>query len=201
MPDPNGDASVKLLLAEYEHLSASLKENEAMGERRLQFLFALVTAAFAGITAVLQLGRGPAPPVVVAVLASFVLLFLFGLVTLERIVKRNVTTDDYIDALNAIRRYAIDSDGSERYRRAFAFYRESPKKRDHFGPFSLRPGGLVQGTAVINAVVAAAAFGFSASLASLPPECVFGGAALTGFAAWMLQWALVRQRYLRAGAG
>lgn len=200
MPEPNGDASVKLLLAEYEHLSASLKENEAMGERRLQFLFALVTAAFGGISVVLQLGRGPAPAVVAAVLASFVLLFLFGLVTLERIVKRNVVTDGYIDALNAIRRYFIETDGSARYRRAFAFYAESPKKRDHFGPFSLRPGGLAQATAVINAVVAAAAFGFSASLAGLSPECVFGGGAAVAFAAWMVQWALVRHRYARARA-
>ncbi len=195
MPDPNEEARLQLLLAEYEHLSDSLKENEAMGERRLQFLFTLVTAAFGGIAAVLQLGRAVSPPVEIAVLASFVLLFLFGLVTLERIVKRNIATDGYIDALNAIRGYFIKGGGSDVYRSAFAFYGEGRKARRHFGPFSLRPGGLAQGTAVINAVVAGAACGFVASLGSLSSGYGFCAAAAGGFAAWLMQWALVRHRY------
>jgi hypothetical protein len=199
MPDPNEEARLRLLLAEYEHLSDSLKENETMGERRLQFLFTLVTAAFGGIAALLQLGPRPAPPAAVVLLAAFVLLFLFGLVTLERIVKRNLATDGYIDALNAIRGYFITSGGSDTYRRAFAFYGEGRKTRQHSGLFSLRPGGLAQGTAVINAVVAGAAFGLSAGLAHLSPGCVFGGAAMVGFAAWLMQWALVRRRYADAG--
>ena len=199
MPDADGDARLQLLLEEYKHLTDSLKENETMGERRLQFLFTLVTAAFGGIAALMQLGRAT-PPVAVSVLAGFVLLFLFGLVTLERIVKRNVATDRYIDALNKIRGYFIMAEGTERYRQAFELYSEASKTRKHPGLFSLRPGGLAQGTAVINSVVAGAAFGFSASHAHLAPACVFGGAAVLTGLAWLAQWLLVRERYAKVTA-
>jgi hypothetical protein len=197
MPDGNGDASIKLLLAEYEHLSASLKENEAMGERRLQFLFTLVTASFGGIAALLQIGAG-APSAAVTLLGSFVLLFLFGLVTLERIVKRNLATDRYIDALNRIRAYVITADGTDGFRKAFAFCHTTPKTREHPRPFSLRPGGLAQGTAVINTVVAGVGYGFGASVAGFSPEAVFGGAVTVGLTAWLVQWLLIRERYGRA---
>lgn len=200
MPDPNEEARLQLLLAEYEHLSDSLKENEVMGERRLQFLFTLVTAAFGGIAALLQLGPRPAPPATVVMFAAFALLFLFGLVTLERIVKRNVATDGYINALNTLRRYVIQRGGADGYEKAFAFYGAAPKTHPKPRLFSLWPGGLAQGTAVINAVVAGAAFGLSASLAHLSSGCVFGGAATIGFAAWVTQWALVCHRYASAEA-
>ena len=194
MPDGNSDASIQLLLAEYKHLSESLKENETMGERRLQFLFTLVTATLGGIAALLQVGNA-VPSVVIALLGSFVLLFLFGLVTLERIVKRNLATDRYIDALNRIRAYAIAANGTEGYRRAFGLFSAEEKTRAHPRPFSLRPGGLAQATAVINTVVAGVAFGFGASLSGLSAESVFGGAVTVGVAAWLVQWLLVRERY------
>jgi hypothetical protein len=196
MADAKADTPTQLLLAEYDHLTDSLKENETMGERRLQFLFTLVTATLGGIAALLQLGTA-APSAALALLGAFVLLFLFGIVTLERIVKRNLATDRYIDGLNRIRAYVIAAEGTEGYRKAFAFYHATPKTREHPRPFSLRPGGLAQGTAVINTVVAGVAFGFGASLAGLSAEAVFGGAVTVGVVAWLAQWLLVRERYSR----
>ena len=196
MPDSSETPAVKLLLAEYEHLSATLTDSEGLGERRLKFLFTLVTAVLGGIGALLQLERRPGPPLVIAMLSALLLLLLFGLVTLERIVKRNVTTDECIDGLNAIRGYFIGvSDRAAELKTALLYYNPRPKERKFPRPWTLKPGGLAQGVGVINAVLVFSAVGLGWSLARLDPRCALAAAVVAGLVTWCAQCVLIWDRY------
>ncbi len=102
--------ALSFLLNEFERLSDALSENEAVGERRVNFFITFVTAVLAGLIALAtKPGNDPMAPELVKVApelvkAAAVSLLLIGLFTLLRIIHRNETTDDIFRRLDEIRR-------------------------------------------------------------------------------------------------
>ena len=110
--DKSSLASDKLktdfILKEFERYSDLFKENEILGERRVNIFLTLITSILSaiGLTIVatnFELSDGIQKNIVL--FGSFILLFLFfyGMFTLRRIVGRNVDTDEYKIKLDVIR--------------------------------------------------------------------------------------------------
>lgn len=92
--------SKEFLLEEYGHFAGSFWRNEEVGEKRVNFFITLVTAVIAGLVALATKIKVDVYPL--AVFALIGLLF-FGIVTLNRMIKRNQVTDEYKLLMNMIR--------------------------------------------------------------------------------------------------
>ncbi len=90
---------------EYGRIGDELLQNEAMGDSRVGSYLGIWTAAVGGVAAIATSNdtelRDALIPIIIAGLA---VVFLFGAVTLARIVKRNYGTDRLIDSLARLRR-------------------------------------------------------------------------------------------------
>ncbi|KPL26210.1 MAG: hypothetical protein AMS23_02615 [Bacteroides sp. SM1_62] len=97
--------SKDFLLAEYNHFAESFWRNEEVGEKRVNFFITLVTAVLAAIVALATKDGDFLTTGVICPIAIFalLLLLLFGRVILKRMIKRNITTDEYKMAMAMIR--------------------------------------------------------------------------------------------------
>ena len=96
--------SDEFLIKDFEHWTEAYNRNEEGGERRLSFFVGLVTAVFGALGFLgkkgdtLDLGS-----IREIAIASALALFGFGLLTLFRLVRRNMSTDGYLHAIRTIR--------------------------------------------------------------------------------------------------
>ena len=158
----------QLLLNEYSYISGCFVDNEELGERRVQLYISLSTAI---LTALAAIGGGipflgvEADPKLF--LIGSIVLLLFGIVTLNRIINRNIVTDRYCRNLDVIRRYFV-SPGDERIQYLpFNPYGKPKARRIDKGwnpLFSLRKGGLLETVVLWNSLIFAA---FAISLSVL----------------------------------
>src|SRR5262249_55893469 len=94
------------LLAEYEHMVESLLRNEEPGGKRASFFVTLVGAA----GGILGFVFGENPPIVsrdsipIAAAAVATVLLCLGVLTVRRLIERDVVTDKLIFALRTLRR-------------------------------------------------------------------------------------------------
>jgi hypothetical protein len=101
----------EIMKKEYDRYSDLFKENENLGERRVNFYITLITTIITalGITSIVSnISSFPfqfAKSTILLYTTFFILsgLFLFGLVTFRRIIHRNVVTDDYKVELDIVR--------------------------------------------------------------------------------------------------
>jgi len=98
------DQSVKFLLAEHQYLGDCFWRNEEIGERRVNFFITLVTAVIAALVALATSEEGNLEEAEVYLITVFALLALlsFGIVTLLRMIHRNIVTDGYKRAMEMI---------------------------------------------------------------------------------------------------
>jgi hypothetical protein len=196
--DDQGGASADFLLAEYQSHMASYWRSEELGERRVNF-FLTVTTAVVGALAIREQGittpGGSADPIFFYALGA---VLLFGLVTLVRIIRRNLNSHEYLRAAARVRRYFADRDeGILRYLYYKPFDDRPQRKKEWNELFSLRTGGLAETVALVNGLVVAA---LCALFVLSYPAWVSGLAGVAGFvAAWILQFAYVKRRYERGG--
>ncbi|MCK5312255.1 MAG: hypothetical protein KAJ62_09100 [Desulfobacteraceae bacterium] len=135
----------KLLLAEYEHFSASFWKNEEVGEKRVNFFITLTTAVIAGLIALSTNDHCTDLEIRQIVSVALSGLFLFGLVTFFRILKRNRVTDEYKDIIKYLREQLKErSITLSEYKIPF---REKETK--------LFRGGLTDTVAVVNSFIIA----------------------------------------------
>jgi hypothetical protein len=104
--DSRTDKSLEdFLLAEYQYFGEAFRRSEDIGEQRLNFFVAILTAVFGGIIVILT--NPPQENLLLAssIIVIFMLLvaLIFGLLTLLRIIKRNITSDHYKNDLDRIR--------------------------------------------------------------------------------------------------
>jgi hypothetical protein len=143
----------ELLLADYRYLCDSFWRNEEMGERRVTILTTIVAAVIAAIAALLEkkTGQDNGAVLAISIFASGA-LFVLGLVTLLRIVKRNETTDGYKKDMDDIRRrFREHFDGDEVLKDYQPF--RSPSRRHSA---IRRIGGLAHLVAALNGIVLSA---------------------------------------------
>ncbi len=100
----NGHLAAEILLAEYKQFAEMFRWNEETGERRVNIILTLFTVAGAAtallFSANIDLATGTKARVAGGITLS---LFVIGIATLARIVRRNVATDEYKHALDTIR--------------------------------------------------------------------------------------------------
>jgi hypothetical protein len=159
--------AVSFLIEEYKAFQQVLSENEATGERRVNFFVGFVTSVMAALGALAAfVAKGPTKSGCESVLksehlvpliggAAFALLVIGG-VTLLRIIHRNRTTDDLLDHLRVIRERFLQRDLADTLRERSA--RDTKCASDKYKPprgRSLLNGGLAQMVAVMNSMLVA----------------------------------------------
>jgi hypothetical protein len=101
---PDDDHERGFLQADFEHVAASLLQNEELGEKRVTFFVTLVGAFLGGVGYLATDLREAMPfnPYAALALATFVLL-LFGGLTWRRMIRRDKTTDKFKEILKVQR--------------------------------------------------------------------------------------------------
>jgi hypothetical protein len=152
-----------LLLTEYQYLTNSFWQSEQLGERRVNFFITFTTAVMAGLAALK--GRGSSAPFAKVdgiLLCSLIALFLFGIVTLFRIIRRNLESHKYLRATGRIRAYFTMRNPAILEYLYFGPYDNQPQRKKEWGKwyeiFSLGTGGLVETVALVNSIIAAVFF-------------------------------------------
>lgn len=170
--------SEEFLLAEHQHFADSFWRNEEVGERRVNFFILLATAVISALAALEKIDSEN-----ISLLTAFALLALLsiGIVTLQRMLRRNRVTDEYKEAMKIIRGYFKEWDPRlEMYQPLKGV--SKPRKP--------KTGGLVDLVAVMNSIIVAACCALIlARLYSRPSAELFGIGifVITGFIAWFAQ--------------
>ncbi|OPY89749.1 MAG: Diadenosine hexaphosphate hydrolase [Syntrophus sp. PtaU1.Bin208] len=204
--DPSGsreeDAAKEMLLADLSHLQESFWKNEEMGEKRVTFFITLVTAVITALVAISG-EKGVTDDLLKQLLLYFAFssLFVVGLVTLFRLIKRNEVTDGYKKDMRNIRErfrdYYDDRGVLFRYR---PFASPDEKKSSELRKF----GGLAYTVAAINSLLVAAATALTLYSNSITPFINTGATIVIAFVAgFLIQIAYIRKReeQSRRGSG
>ena len=151
---PEGDRFRDLMIAEFEHVAASLLSNEESGEKRVSAFLAV--SGVVGSALGFLIGESPFD-VHKQIVAIFVLavLLLFGYGTFRRIVVRNVASDRYKRRLNRVRQFFL-SGPDDRRRTFLPFEPFEHAWRRPAAAFSLGNGGWFETMALVNGVIAGA---------------------------------------------
>lgn len=190
--------SFSFLLEEYKHLTESFLRNEELGERRFNFFIALTTAVIGALAAIPKVFDGEVD--LIFFFFGLVAVFLFGVVTLVRIIRRNLVTDEYLRRLGRIRRYFRDRDPKIQLYLPYPPYDDKPQREKEWNgwkrcytTFSLEKGGFAEMIALVNSLIVAA---LCALLAISLSRLIIGLSGLVGFtAAWIVQFRYIKRRY------
>jgi hypothetical protein len=200
------DAVVQLLLAEHQQAYEMYRHSEELGERRVNFFLTLVTAVFAA----LLLADEPlvsGDDVSLVAHALLVGVFLFGLMTLARIVRRNENSSAQLRAIATIRLYFRQRDevacsylDFDRARPTTAGLRPESRARKFALKRIVGTAGLADTMQLLNAAV----FGLLAALALVdasagPVPATIGGA-VAGVLMWAAQFREINRFYRRNDA-
>lgn len=189
-PQPH---SVSFLLAEYQSHKDEFQRSEQIGETRVHF-FITVTTAVLGALAIRDEGIWLGDKVDPIFFYALGALLLFGVVTLMRLIRRNLVSHEHLRAIGRIRSYfAKDAEISQHL-----YYEprdDRPYRKKDWGQvFSLGTGGLVETVSLVNSLIVAALCALL--LVSRSRWIIVGLFGLVGFiAAWIVQFIYVKWRY------
>jgi bis(5'-nucleosidyl)-tetraphosphatase len=107
--EKKGDDAKELLLADLKYANESFWHNEETGEKRVKFFITLVTAVITALVAITG-KEGIKDDLLKNLLVLYALssLFIVGLVTLFRLIRRNEVTDGFKKDMDDIRQRFID---------------------------------------------------------------------------------------------
>jgi hypothetical protein len=146
------------LLAEHAKYHDAFIKNEELGERRMQFFLGLVTAGAGAVVLLATSQRSLVadyPSVILWISGALALLILaVGLLTYDRLLKRDQTTAEYMGVLDEIRRRFVQAAASPTGLVSLEGYDPFPKHRPRMLD---QIGRLAQLTLAINAWLAGAA--------------------------------------------
>lgn len=144
----------ELLLEEYRYFADSFWKNEQTGETRVNWFIGIVTAASAGLVGLTTSQNRPHGEslrlVFVAVLFA---LLAFGVITLFRIIKRNIVTDGYKLATDVIREVFSDHFDGDRILLHYSPFRK--EKKWTVKDITRKLGGLTHTVLTINSLLLA----------------------------------------------
>ncbi len=116
-PNVSNSDSKEFMIAQYAALSDSFWRNEELGERRVNFLIALVTAVTGALVTLAGVQGRKLEDLLLPSIPAATVLLLLGAVTWRRMLKRNLVTDEYKRAMNLVRRwFEADNPQLEAYR-------------------------------------------------------------------------------------
>ncbi len=197
-----------ILLKEYEYVGRLVIEDEQIGERRVEFFNTITTTVLTLLGAlsgsgILLIGKAVDPKMFII---GTTVLSLFGIITLRRLIHRNITTDKNIKKRETTLKYFIKENEADKIK-YLPFDPYSPKKPHHIDKglrplLSLRNGGLVENVMLINSLIFA---GVALSVIALVPinleySTIFAYGLLglgIFIGSWLLQGNYVRNEYYK----
>lgn len=143
-----------LLLEDYRYFADSFWKNEQTGETRVNWFIGIVTAAAGGLVGLTIAEHRPhGEPLRLIFVAVLFALLAFGIITLFRIVKRNIVTDGYKRAIDVIREMFTDHLDGDHILHHYSPFRKT--KRETVKGISRRLGGLAHTVLTINSLLLA----------------------------------------------
>jgi hypothetical protein len=202
-PESLDTGSKEILLADFRYVSECFWRNEELGDRRVNFFITLTTAVIGASVVLVREDISKLSDRVVAVFfLALAALLLFGILTLVRMIRRNLETDKYKLRQDRLRLYFAVRDPNIREHLAFDPYKPIPGRKKEWEWMRLHEvlsfgrGGLVETVALVNCMIAAM---FSALLilrildvgiaVNVPVSVA------VGLVAWVIQKAYVNWRY------
>lgn len=150
--------STAFLNAEYLHLSESLLRNEEDGEKRVTFFLTLTSGVIAAVGLLIRRSDGGLDLAAVDESRWFIgpvllIPLCIGWFTFVRILRRNVTTDEYKLALRALRRRLVSPEAARKLANAFfQLYDQYSARKFSLLPFA--KAGWLEVVALVNALLA-----------------------------------------------
>lgn len=187
--------SADFLLTEYQRLMDSFWRTEELGERRVNFFITLTAAVIAGLTTISVRGISVSDAKVDSIFFyALGALLLIGVVTLVRMVRRNLESHKYLRATGRIRKYFTERDKLIELHLYFEPRDDKPvRKKEWKEIFFLGTGGLVETVALVNGLIVAALCALFTVRSSRSDIMLLG---FVGFiAAWIVQFIYVKARY------
>lgn len=194
------------MIAEYQRLIDSFWKSEDIGEKRVNFFITLSTVVVTVLIAFRE--KEISNHIDRIFFLGLVILLLFGIVTLMRIIHRNLESHIYLRAAGRIRRYFRDMDPQIQQYLFFGPFDDQPQRKKHWENkseiFSFGTGGLVETVVLANSLIVVAILilliiwlfdvvNFNISWTIL--IIIFSIGILGGFAAWYKQLVYVKHRY------
>lgn len=205
--NPTNNNPEDFLRAEYEYVTRLLINNEQLGERRIEFFVSLVTAVI-GVSGLIGASdimnfdiigaENKTRMIAIIILISIGTIVPFGFITLERIIRRNLETDEYKAKLDKIRRYFIERDKSIADYVAFDPYIQYSRTKKWSELFSFGVGGFAETIRLINSIISGLFFGILVLAFKVSWEMAFYSLALSitiALVVWTLQFIYSNHRY------
>jgi hypothetical protein len=161
------DFTLNFLRDEYEYLTRLLIDNEKLGESRVKFFISLASAVItaAGLSGLTDFqniipglhGWGGVRLVLIVIFLAISAIIPFGILTLTRIIHRNIDTDNYKEKLDQIRKYFINISGDKKIIRYLAFNPYEGKQSREKSDIKelLGKGGFAETVLLINSALSA----------------------------------------------
>lgn len=189
-----GDREWGLVATTYEKSLESLATNEEMGERRVQMLFTIASAAGVAVGLVAD-AADESTALWTGAAVSLAVAFL-GLLTVMRLARRNVATTNLINGLMRVRQQ-VAAEGSLLQRLFVYDPYEKPKSRKQ--DWLPTKGGLVDLAGSLTAIFAGAAVVLGGLALSYDAAVVSTVGVAAAVLAWLGQVRMVRGAYRKAG--
>lgn len=156
------------MLREYDYYAEAFRQNEEFGEKRVTSFLTLAAGAAAALGFILgDDGFQLRPSEFAAVAITSCIVLLFGQLTLARLIKRNVVSDEYKEALALVRAWFRERDGTVSN---YIYHRPQKPPKDRKAGFrEFLSGGWVETMFVTNSLLGA--IFAAATAAALGREC------------------------------
>ncbi len=138
------------LIQEYQYYAESFWRCEESGEKKFNFMITLVTTLLAGLIVLLTTDFIDEALVSLFSITVLFSLLLFGTLTFQRILKRNLDTDKYKIRLDKIRIYFKERIAPESLEHYKIHHKYKPRK--------ILTGGLADAMIALNSVIVATLF-------------------------------------------
>jgi hypothetical protein len=141
----------EFLLHEYDYYGEAFRQNEELGEKRVTSFLTLAVVVATGLGLVLGdggVGRFKGALGLVAMASTVVLVF--GQMTLARLVRRNLVSDGYKDAMALVRAWFVRQD--PRLKEYLYHAPDDEPRRREISLFKLASGGWLETMIVANGV-------------------------------------------------
>lgn len=187
----------RLIMAEYEDLVASMRSNEELGERRLHVFLTLIAAVTAAIGLASSRFVDDISPLVAITAVAGALILIVGLMTLRRIMVRNLVTSKYMNGLRRIRALFVQLQPEAVMILSFPPERKPVLRVKTGRRYGIGKGGLLETVAAINSFLVAVVIAGSMWLLDAPVSMSLGVGSLTALVGWIAQMEWTMATYKR----
>jgi hypothetical protein len=193
--------SSQIMQAELQNHLEEFRRSEQLGENRLTIYLTIVTAVLggSGFLVYFQVQDGASKLTQIDLRIIFLACLatlIFGVLTLLRMVHRNLISNEELRAANRIRMYFVERD-----RDILKYLQYTPNDDKPIREWKWKNGGLVDTVVLLNALLVAIIMATIVALMSLNcrSDSFIAFSGISGFlAAWIIQILFVKNEYGKA---